>query len=355
MKIVIHAGMHKTGSSSIQEYYSGNEFPALKYATWNQKGNHSGLFAMLFEDIERLPEFHGFKALGPDFCKTLPELRDKWRRSIENDLNNCGQKIFVFSAEAISRPDLTHAVLRMHDFFRQWTDDITVLAYVRRPLSFATSLFQQKLKAGNFQKLSMEPLWPAYKARFACIDKIFGRDRVILRPYDRGTLVGGDVVLDFASVLGVDIAEPPKVETNKTLSAEATALLYTQRRRGAGFAAGFERAHLANSAFIDALRGIGSRKLTFADSLWNPVLEENRADLEWIEERLGMPFRDKPAPDALAIAGEEDLFRLAVQNQPALETALVDALRKDRRPPLEKTINTLDLLQRFCYEPFSPP
>lgn len=43
MKIVIHAGMHKTGSSAIQDHFFDSAYPGLRYARWNG-GNHSGLF-----------------------------------------------------------------------------------------------------------------------------------------------------------------------------------------------------------------------------------------------------------------------------------------------------------------------
>lgn len=355
MKIVIHAGMHKTGSSAIQAYFSEYRNPDFKYARWTKGGNHSGLFVLLFQNAELISQYHGFKARGPEYCQSLPKLREIWYSSIEEDIRSAEGKKFIFSAEDISHPSLQSAVVAMADFFRQKTDDITVVAYVRQPLSFALSAFQQMLQGSDLRSLRLDAIWPQYKARFNFLDQVFGRNRVILRPYNRATLVGGDVVHDFASILDLQITAPPKTKANVTLSAEATALLYTQRRMGTGFVGGFDRAYAANGAFIDALRGIGTSKLTFADSLWSPVLEQNRADLEWIEERLGVPLHDTPTPDALAIASEEDLFRLAAAQQPALEAALLAMLRKEAQSPVGKTAATLEMLRRLSYEPYTQP
>lgn len=353
MKIVIHAGMPKTGSSSIQDHFFKNHYPRLTYARW--KGpNHSPLYAILFEEVDKLSAYHGFKIRGPEFITKLPELRAQWQASLTEDLNKIGDTTLLFSAEAISGLTFHNSVGRMGAFFRQWTDDITVMAYVRRPLSFAASAFQQKLKGGGLSALDANRLWPEYRPRFSQLDEVFGRDRVILKPYDRQTLVGGDVVRDFAAFLGVEIAESPASEANIALSAEATALLFAQRHLGAGFVAGFPGAERANHVFVNALRRIGSRKLTFSDSLWNPIMEKNRADLDWIEERLGMPLRDGPNPDALAVSGEEDLLRLASESQDALEAVLIDHVRKTKSSPIEKTVSTLELLRKLSYQTHGP-
>lgn len=334
--------------------FDTTSYPGLRYVRWNSS-NHSAMFVLLFQDQDRLASYWGFKPMGETFCARLPQMREAWQAKLVEDLTlaKANNETLVFSAEDISGPMFHAAVGRMAAFFRQWTDDITVLAYVRRPLSYALSAFQERLKGGTADRLDAYSLWPFYKARFARLDELFGRDRVILKPYDRNNLLGGDVVRDFAAMLGIRMADASTPEANTTLSTEATALLFVQRRLGQGFVAGFERAYAANAALIAALRGIGSGKLAFADTLWGPVLEENQADIDWIEQRLNTQLRDVPSPDAIAIASEDDLFRLATQNQPALETALLSALHRDTRPPIDKTVTTLELLRRLAYAPYS--
>jgi len=71
MKIVIHPGMHKTGSSAIQNHFFETAYPGLRYARWNGS-NHSGLFVLLFQEPELLASYWGFKSMGPEFCARLP-------------------------------------------------------------------------------------------------------------------------------------------------------------------------------------------------------------------------------------------------------------------------------------------
>lgn len=239
MRIVIHAGMHKTGSSSIQDYMGAQTDEEIVYARW-ASSNHCGLFVLLFQDPELIVNYHGFKARGAAFLATLPELRAKWRQSIIEDLERSRDKTFVFSAEDISWPQFQLARKNMHDFFRSWSDDITVVGYVRDPLSFAVSAFQQRLK-GGMTTFAPHTHWPEYEGRFAQMDELFGRDKVILRPYDRSQLHGGDVVADFAAILGTEFVPDRNAEANTSLSAEATALLFLQRNLGDGYVAGFPR------------------------------------------------------------------------------------------------------------------
>ncbi len=354
MKIIIHAGMHKTGSSSIQDHFFSTPYPGLRYARWSE-ANHCGLFVLLFHEQEKLASYWGFSNRGTDFCARLPQMRQDWRAKLEEDLTlaKANNETLIISAEDISGPLFHEAVSRMAEFFHQWTDDITVLAYVRRPLSYALSAFQQLVKNGGIKALEAEKLWPFYKARFEILDTSFGRDNVILKPYDRDLLTGGDVVLDFAALVGAKVTTPPKSESNISLSAEATALLFTQRQLGAGFVSGFDNAYAANAAMISSLRSIGSSKLDFSDSLWGPVLEKNRADLDWIENRLGVSLRDSSAPDAIVISRKEDLFDLAVKYQPDLEVALLTALHSRHARALDETVVTLELLRRLAYAPYS--
>ncbi|RLL71287.1 hypothetical protein [Paenirhodobacter hankyongi] len=347
MRIVIHAGMHKTGSSSIQDYMGAQTDEEIVYARW-ASSNHCGLFVLLFQDPELIVNYHGFKARGAAFLATLPELRAKWRQSIIEDLERSRDKTFVFSAEDISWPQFQLARKNMHDFFRSWSDDITVVGYVRDPLSFAVSAFQQRLK-GGMTTFAPHTHWPEYEGRFAQMDELFGRDKVILRPYDRSQLHGGDVVADFAAILGTEFVPDRNAEANTSLSAEATALLFLQRNLGDGYVAGFPTAPAGNQVFIEALRRIGSRRYTFAEKIWDEVKEQHRSDLDWIEERLGQKLPERRPADALVISSGQDLLDLAVSQLPEAEALLMDVIRQREEPAIQKTRRVLDLLRQASY------
>ncbi len=348
MRIVIHAGMHKTGSSSIQDYMAAQKDEEIVYARW-AGSNHCGLFILLFQEPELIAAYHGFKARGPDFTRTLPDLRARWRKSFVEDLERSRGKTFVLSAEDISWPNFRQASRNMRDFLRDWSDDITVVGYIRDPLSFAVSAFQQQLKDSTVKTFDPHALWPHYQRRFGHLDELFGQDRTILRLYDRGHLRGGDVVADFAGILGTDFAPAHSQETNLSLSAEATALLFLQRSLGEGYVTGFQTAQVANNAFVETLRGVGSRNFTFAPRIWEEVTARNRADLDWMEARLGHRLPERRPADAVVVSSGQDLLDLAAALLPEAEALLMETVRNRAEPAVQKTRRVLDLLRKASY------
>jgi hypothetical protein len=296
VKIIIHVGMHKTGSSSIQHTFARLQHPDLEYIEWNSGGNHSALFVLLFEDADKLAGYHAFKARGPEFIRKLPALREEWRARVSTQLAGAGDKTVIFSAEDISGPRFKNASQRLHDFFAGWSNDISVIGYARPPAGFMASAFQQRLKGGNTPDLFSGGASPTYRARFEKIDRIFGRDDVRLRGFAPNSLLNGDVVQDFAHEIGVGpLKEDQIIRANESLSLEAVALLYVQRKMGQGFVQGFNGAPAANNTFIARLATIGTRKFAFSPQMLAPLLEKERADIAWMEDRLGHPFADAGA------------------------------------------------------------
>jgi hypothetical protein len=350
MKVIIHAGMHKTGSSSIQSHFGTTKYDGLTYARW-ESVNHSALFVLLFWDPDKAAHYHSFRVRGPEFCSTLPQLRSESKELLIDDMNSLGGNTLLFSAEDISSYGIGKpANPRMAEFFRRWTTDITVMAYVRAPRSFAVSAFQQRLKGPVLRKLNIATLFRNYRASVSQLDDAYGASSVLLKPYARELLINGDVVQDFAAFLQLKMNELPQVESNTTLSAEATALLYVQRRLGKGFVAGFPNANRANRLFIDSLRPVGGSKMGFADSLWNPVLEARKADLDWIEKRIGQPLPDAHGSGEVEIASEQDLFDLAVASEGALRAVIPEALHNHDPDPLTRVNATLEALRQHCYK-----
>ncbi len=341
MKLIIHAGMHKTGSSSIQQTLARLPMPGRLYFDW-ELPNHSTLFALLFH--EPVEEYRLFKSNG-DTRQALLAKRAEWQDKIKADLAGSGAEIAIFSAEEISGR-YHDAVERMRDFFEPLVDEIEVLAYVRPPVSSMQSAFQQAVKGNGMKRLRMEALWPHYRRRLDMLDTVFGSERVRLKKFDRKSLDAGNVVIDFGHEIGVEIPEDRIIQSNESLSLEALALLFAQRRLGEGLVTGFSGALRANNRFINALRGIGSGKLAFAPELVDPVLQAHAEDLAWAEARLGQPLRDSAKTDGRLIATEEDLLAIAAENQAELAECLLEEIRAGGQGgPRRKLLRNLELLR----------
>ena len=349
-RAIIHVGMPKTGTSSIQDTFFKFKHPGFEYVDWSA-GNHSALFVLLFENEDKLERFHSFAARGPEFIRELPLLRAKVLAQLEDQIAVADGKTLLFSAEAISQPQFVQANHRLAAFFRDRSDRSDVIGYARPPAGFMASAFQQYLKGGA--KVALP--FPTYRARFEQIDAAFGRDNVTIRAFSRDRLIGGDVVRDFAETTG--IAMPPEdriVRSNESLSREATALLYVQRKFGVGFVQGFNRAHMANNEFIASLAAIGTGKLAFSDAMMAPLLVEMADDIAWMEDRLGHPLSEAGSTSPDAISSLDDLVDIALQNYEKLLETLGKNAPKAGPATVGNLVKALEALRELSYENVLP-
>jgi hypothetical protein len=319
MAVLIHAGMHKTGTTSIQNTLEGFSDARVEYIKWNNP-NHSPLFALM---CHTHPEnYHLFKKRGwtrDDLMKRRAKAAATIRDTISSD-----SRTYVFSGEDISVAVPVH-IENLRDVFADAQGGVQVLMYIRPPSSYLVSAFQTRLRVGGLDSFDLDKIWPRYRYRVEKFDQIFGRKNVILRPFHPNEFKGNNVVLDFADFLGIDIDPDKIVTSNETLSAEATALLYLQRKLGTGFGEPGPFAVKRNSLWFTKLDSIGSRRFRFSDSLLNAVVQRNRADVDWIEERMGRQLQDKKSAQGYEIETEQDLIDLAVSQKEAVGKLLLDA------------------------------
>lgn len=320
MPVLIHAGMHKTGTTSIQHAFSGFSNERVEYLKWNGP-NHSPLFALLCHDHPE--QYHLFRKRGWS-RELLLQKREEAARAIRETIRD-NPKTFIFSGEDVSlaRPGY---VERLKDYFSDVVGGIQILLYIRPPASFLESAFQTRLRVGGLDRFDLDEVWPNYRYRVDKFDKCFGRENVQLRPFHPSQFRSEDVVLDFADVVGVTLGPRQSVKLNGTLSAEATALLYLQRKLGTGFGEPGPFAIKQNYLWFSKLDQLGSQKFRFANSLLDSVIQRHEDDLDWIESRLGCQLEDRRSSGGFEFASEQDLIDLALTQKEAVKNLLLEAL-----------------------------
>ena len=331
MKVIIHAGMHKTGSTSIQETFVRHDLGHVRYFRWRSI-SHTGLFALLFS--EPVEDFWYFKRNG-DSREELLQQREKWLESFEQDLTRPGWSTCLLSTEAITHPhpQCLSALAPLKAFLEKYSDDIQVIAYIRPPVGFMQSIFQQAIQSGR-SVLNPQGRWPRYRHRIERLDRVFGRENVTLRKFDPKTLENGSVVDDLAEFAGIALPPGSARNKNESLSLEALALLFVQRKFGRGIATGFPGASGKNAALRKCLAAIGKEEIRFAPELLLPIIEANKADLEWMERRLSEPLLDIPKnSNGFLLRSEQDLLSVADRSFPELEALVPD-------PPTDATLST---------------
>jgi len=133
-------------------------------------------------------------------------------------------------------------VREMKAFLDQFFDDYLILMYVREPLSFYVSSFQQMLKHSDlsFENLSFRKPNQLYTRRLPPYLNVFGRDKVVVRPFNQASFKNGDLIDDFFDSIGlhIDTSQLQKIKANESLGYNTTVLLSELNKRYPGFVDG---------------------------------------------------------------------------------------------------------------------
>jgi hypothetical protein len=303
-RVVVHVGMHKSGSSTIQTALHQKLFAgrcAYFDLGW---ANHSIPMGAAFGG--EASHFVRRLGYGPE---KLGELRDSVLARLQTQLNDPSQPdTLILSGEDISMFP-TPSLEKLRLFLGQFSRDVEIVGYVRPPMAYIQSDFQQKVK-GGMGRFDIAAHYPNYRRRFEHFDKIFGSRHVHLWKFDPAVLVGGDVAKDFAHRLGLTLSVSPK-RANESLSREVVSLLYISRHHAAN-GMGSVGSVQVEHRLMTALASCGSTKFRFFPKLLKGAALAEREDLAWMEGRLRCDLHEKMAPQATDIKAESDLLRVKV-------------------------------------------
>ena len=232
----LHIGTEKTGSTTLQRFLAENRarlaeagyfYPAA-FGLPNQIG-----LAVYAGAPDRLGPLM-FSA-GVRRAEDLPEFRKSVERKFREEVAGAGDcRFLVLSNEHLhSRLRTEREIGALRDMLAQFCRRIEVVVYLRRQDLVAASLASTLYKAGRTAEWKLPPTRgrPPYYYDYAAVIRnyagVFGAENCRPRLFERQRLVNGDVVEDFASVIGLDLSPAlvrPRDE-NKSVTLLGQALL----------------------------------------------------------------------------------------------------------------------------------
>ncbi|MEG6509456.1 hypothetical protein V6C03_10790 [Methyloligella sp. 2.7D] len=193
-QLYLHIGLGKTGTTSLQTFFWANRKPLAKYGIlYPTTGAVAGAHHLLSPHI-------------PPFLKDVWDFvpTSKWAPELAQAAN----MPVLLSSELTSsaKPDV---VARFGEELLPYFDT-KVIIYLRRQDHLIVAGYSQQIKAGT-QKMDIGGAFARlfgqfdFKARLMPWIEAFGAENLILRPYERRQLIGGDIRKDFLSgILGID-------------------------------------------------------------------------------------------------------------------------------------------------------
>jgi hypothetical protein len=199
MRLIIHIGSHKTGTSSIQALFEKN------YIYFLNKGilyPQSCLGKIKYKSNPTAIAGHrGFSSVltRPASAEAANIIKGIKAEIDEKEINTV-----IVSSETFFAPKF-----KPHPSSYEFFDDVKIVCYLRNPFSFLDSLYREKLcwngrnETRFFQNYVIQEgkYWVNYKGKLDDFGGAFGRENVCVRSYD--DLPRGDVISDFLNVCNI--------------------------------------------------------------------------------------------------------------------------------------------------------
>jgi hypothetical protein len=300
MRLILHMGMAKTGTTSLQEALHAKTRELAAHGVvypvpGRSRRSHALLSAPMFER-ERMPRSFIRGGRSPEEMVRRGERA--WKR-LAGQLRRSDASTAVISSEyffALKAPGIE----QLRDRFASMFEETEVVLYVRSPVDHYVSSIQQRIK-GSHVITPPADFQMRLGARTRRLAEIFD-GRVTVRPFDRSQLIAGDITTDFATrFLGEDVAVEFGVAAaaaNTSISAEAMCVLQDFRREV--WADSDNRITKASTRLVDSLADLPAQvpatRPTLRPLLAAGIVAKHQAELKVLRRRFGVTFSDLPDP-----------------------------------------------------------
>lgn len=281
-EVILHIGMHKTGTTSIQDSLHNincNGFRTMRFA----EKNHSVPIYTIFS--EKRLNYHIWKNKGYNESQII-EKKAAYEKILEEEIRDENVDCFILSGEDISQ--LTeNEQIKLCEFFKERNLKVRVIYIVREPFSFVASASQEKAKGGA---TALDKANPGYRRRISGFIKGCGRENISVFKYEQ--LIQGGLIKAFSEIIGVTLDEKPR--SNESVTAEALALIYALNNIKTS-TLGSEISFKARQHIISVIRSFFSKTNGFKKL--NPKKFDIKnhefvcEDLVWLEKHFGISYK----------------------------------------------------------------
>jgi SAM-dependent methyltransferase len=229
VKILLHIGWHKTGSTAIQQFLHANRAAILERTgtLYPRAGIHTVAHHLAAWSLHEPLDNPWAREIG--FNGTPEQVFGE----IFEEARQAGARAIILSSEvfcSISR----YRISRLAEMLAG--HEVRVVAYLRRQDEYVESAYKQAVRGhmrlakpfGHFADLQLERGRLDYEAHFGEWERQFPGVAVTLRPYDRERFPERNIVLDFMRLAGIPAAGDWVQSTsdiNPSLSAQSARAL----------------------------------------------------------------------------------------------------------------------------------
>lgn len=332
MKAIVHIGMPKTGSTSIQSWLVANRAALAGRDIAYEHGNlpcepenrRQGVLICQHAAVGKLIGNKSLRVLHKIFSlEDQRRFAERFEKHFARRVAGRRENTVVISSEYLGAATGTVDVATaLDDWLRRYFAEVRYLVYFRRQEDWFASSYSQRLKRGTVKTLAEVVEQEGERDWFRVTEiwrKAVGQERLSVRILEKDSLHRGDLIADFAHQIGTDaegLAPAPRM--NEAFSAPAAEIMRALNEKMPQFIRNEKQVNLRKRKLRETLMAHspdGPKPALTATQI-ALVRDLNRASNERLRARY---FPDRPelfpardGPGQSLEPAPEDVARIAV-------------------------------------------
>jgi hypothetical protein len=213
-EVILHIGMHKTGTSSIQNSMKGVGGDGIRVARFTEVNHSIPMYTMFSENRYN---YHVWKNRGFT-VNEIDRKKDEFFKILEEEIANSTISKLVISGEDISLLSVLDQELLCNSFQSKGIV-VKVIYIVREPMAWAVSAHQQRACGGEKKLFKINP---EYKKRLQGFFNRCGAENISVYKYEH--LIEKGLIKSFSEIIGIKLEKDSR--RNESITLEALAVLY---------------------------------------------------------------------------------------------------------------------------------
>ena len=280
-EVILHIGLHKTGSTSIQEALKGYNKDGVKAIDFEEK-NHSIPMYTIFS--ENRYDYHIWQK--KNYCRDdIETKKSDYLKILSSECSDNKIKTLIISGEDLSVLNNSEVKI-LAEFFRTQNVKTTIICYVRDPLSWIASNSQERAKAG----------WPLvevdqiFKRSIQNYMQYFGRNNIQIYDFQKSIKLTGSIVSHFSETFSINLKEP--LRENESLNSVQFALMHILNTISIGITLK-KTQNIVTKKIIKLSSKLLSKDSEKLDKqqFVNYISNGNREESNWLKKEFGIHYQ----------------------------------------------------------------
>ena len=296
-RVYLHAGLGKTGTSTIQSYLAANavriereydiHFPHVFDLAGPFDGNHSQLLRTICRNEVEHSSTHTYFAATK--VNGIALGAEEVRSQFESGFSDSQASQLLISAEAVGHFDSTKMML-LASWLGKYSDSVEVIACIRHPAAALSSEIQQRLRFGAVLKDLYEyPPYYSFRGLLPRLETAFPGSHVVLYDFDTASRCSSGIVGTFLQKIGIEesLRGGAPRPMNPSMSQYGAMLLSALNdARSCGDTAFTSKGGIPND--VAPFLRIPGRKFQAVPRAYERLEQVVERDLLWLEREYGL-------------------------------------------------------------------